>query len=135
MVRIVDTSVAIKWFVIEEGRESALSILAEMVHDPSSFAAPELFFFELAHLFHRLLPQATDEQQNLLGQVFTLGIPRFSLTHELLVAVLRFQRLGLSGYDAAYVALAEDLKGKWLTFDARAHAQISAFNLSELIAS
>ena len=33
-------------------------------------------------------------------------------------------KLGLSGYDACYAALARDLKGMWLTFDEQAHSFI-----------
>jgi predicted nucleic acid-binding protein len=31
---------------------------------------------------------------------------------------------GLTGYDACYAALAEELGAVWLTFDSRAHARI-----------
>ena len=42
----------------------------------------------------------------------------------------RFIRMGLTGYDAAYVAMAEELNGQWLTFDSKAHALIRDLNMS-----
>jgi len=45
----------------------------------------------------------------------------------------RFVAQGLTGYDACYAALAWDLKGQWLTFDARAHRMIQNRNLSYLL--
>jgi uncharacterized protein (DUF2249 family) len=53
MVRIIDASVAIKWFLFEPGRERALEVLAEILTSPSHFAVAELFYFEPAQVFHR----------------------------------------------------------------------------------
>ena len=39
----------------------------------------------------------------------------------------------LSGYDAAYVALAHLLKGLWITCDRKAHARVAGLGLSELL--
>jgi predicted nucleic acid-binding protein len=38
----------------------------------------------------------------------------------------RFVEMGLTGYDAVYVALAEELDATWLTFDSKAHSRIAA---------
>ncbi|HXK60957.1 MAG TPA: hypothetical protein PLP42_13795 [Acidobacteriota bacterium] len=78
MVRIIDASIGIKWFVEEKGRETALGLLANVLAKPSNFAVRELFFFELIHVFHRVLPNANDTQLALLEKVLILGIPRFS---------------------------------------------------------
>jgi predicted nucleic acid-binding protein len=55
------------------------------------------------------------------------------MSAELLHDIGEFKKLGLSGYDAAYVALARQLKGRWLTFDAKAHQKIKNLKLSELL--
>lgn len=133
MVRIIDPSVAIKWFVQEEGREMALLVLQELLESPESFAVPELFFFELAHVFNRILPKPTPKQLALFEQLFDVLLPRFAMTVELSQELRHLQRKGLSGYDAAYVALAKQLQGKWLTFDRRAHTQIARLHLSQLL--
>jgi predicted nucleic acid-binding protein len=133
MVRVIDTSVAIKWFVEEKGSEIALRILTDALERPEGFAVPELFFFELAHVFNRLFPSPTQEQCALLESVMDFGIARFNMTGELLRGVRRFQKLGLSGYDAAYVALADQLDGQWITFDSRAHQMIRKTRRSVLL--
>jgi predicted nucleic acid-binding protein len=133
MVRIIDASVAIKWFVDEAGRERALEVLKDVLHNPRSFAVPELFFFELAHVFYRLHPNPSQVQVQLLSDVTVLGVHRFAMTPELLKETRYYQKAGLSGYDAAYVALAKLLKGKWLTFDAIAHKKVARTKLSELL--
>ena len=57
------------------------------------------------------------------------------MTEGLAVKANRFVKLGLTGYDACYAALARDLKGRWLTFDKKAHELIqeekSSFCLDE----
>lgn len=133
MVKILDTSVAIKWFVQEKGHERALVVLGEVLESPGDYAVPELFYFELCHVFNRLFPRPQPSQLKLLKQVMLLGLHRFSLVPDMTETLRNFQNLGLSGYDAAYVTLAKMLKGKWLSFDKKAHDKIAHLKLSELL--
>lgn len=133
MVRIIDCSVAIKWFVAESGRAEAMAILRDVMEKPENFAVPELFYFELAHSFYRVLPKPTSEHMELCEQLLCFGIHRFSMTRELIHEIRAFQKLGLSGYDGAYVALAKLTKGKWVTCDEKAHKRIQHLNLSQLL--
>ncbi len=52
------------------------------------------------------------------------------MTESLAVKANRFVRLGLTGYDACYAALARDLKGMWLTFDEKAHNLVQKEKMS-----
>jgi predicted nucleic acid-binding protein len=45
----------------------------------------------------------------------------------------QFVKCGLTGYDACYAALAQDVKGMWLTFDQKAHTLIRKENVSWFI--
>lgn len=134
MVTVVDASVAIKWFVREPGQEVALTVLLEMLAKPKRFAVPELFFFELVHVFHRLIPQPPPQQVQVLHTVLDCGLPRFAMTPTLATAVQKLQGMGLSGYDAAYVALARELSGTWLTCDEKAHHRIKGLRISRILA-
>ena len=131
MVRIIDASVAIKWFVQEAGREVALRILADVLAKPRGFAVPHLFYFELTHVFNRTIPNPSVMHLQLFKQLLTIDIQRFAMTPDLYDATREFQQLGLSGYDAAYVALARLTKGRWLTFDYKAHERIAHLGFSE----
>ncbi len=44
-----------------------------------------------------------------------------------------FVKKGLTGYDAAYAALAKEMNGQWLTFDEKAHNLLVKENISQLI--
>lgn len=133
MVRVIDCSVAIKWFIPEKGRERALAVLRELLDAPEDFAVPELFYFELVHVLSNTLREVHSEHHQLFDQLLLLGVPRFSMTPDLLSETLVFRKLGLSGYDSAYVALAKLTKGKWVTFDRKAHQRIQNLHLSELL--
>ena len=133
MVTVIDASVAIKWFVREEGFERAMEILKELLSTPKKFAVPELFYFELVNVFNRLIPAPSKTQEELLAAIINIGINRFSMTSELAAETKNIQRLGLSGYDGAYLALAKLLKGRWVTFDQEAHNAISHLGLSECL--
>jgi len=133
MVRIIDASVALKWFLLEEGRDRALAVLDELLAMPAAFAVPELFYFELAHVFSRAIPNPSDVQKELLRHVAVLGVQRFAMTPALLVEILDLRRLGLSGYDAAYVGLAKLLEGQWVTCDRQAHARVAHLSLSTVL--
>lgn len=133
MVRVIDASVAIKWFVIEPGREAALDVLRQVLAKPRAFAVPELFYFEIANVVHRLIPKPSRLQRSLLHQLMTIGLQRYAMTPAWFDAIREIQSRGLSGYDAAYVALAQQLGGTWLTFDHTAHRTIAHLKCSEAL--
>jgi predicted nucleic acid-binding protein len=133
MVRIIDASVAVKWFVDEPDREDALEVLGGLLEKPNAFAVPELFFFELFHVLNRVAGDLNPGQSEILDNVLGLGIPRFSMTGELWETSRPFLKKGLSGYDAVYAALAKMLKGRWLTYDRRTYKKIAGENVCALL--
>lgn len=125
MIRVLDASVLIKWFVDERGRDRALAILEEVVERPRRFAVPALIWYELSHVLPRVTKEFEVAYRN-LEKVMHLGIPCFSATPERCARAMRLaKRARLSGYDAHYLVLAEELKGRWVTFDAKAAQSVS----------
>lgn len=57
-------------------------------------------------------------------------ILRYPMTPNISMRAERFVLRGLTGYDSVYAALAEELEGKWLTLDKKAHGMIEDENLS-----
>lgn len=133
MIQVVDTSVAIKWFIQERGQEQALGLLHDLLAHPQHYAVPELFYFELVHVFNRMIPSPNEGQLEILSQICMTAMNRFSMTADLMNLIRVFQKKGLSGYDASYVALAKILGGIWVTFDQKAHQKIAALRLSKLL--
>lgn len=133
MVRVVDASVGIKWFIKEDHSEQALECLQELFIGPESFAVPELFFFELVHTFNRLVASPNSTHLELLEMILVLPVRRFSMTSEMMREMKYFQNRGLSGYDAAYIALAKLTNGRWLTADKKAYKLVANEKLSMLL--
>lgn len=135
MIRIVDASVAIKWFVAgEEGRDEALAALEEIKSKPRYFGVPELFFDEMLSVFCRLVPSAEGviEYISLLQGLGMARFPNGSKTLE--TAAHLAKKCNLSGYDAIYAANARLVNGIWITADKKAHRKLAPLKLSMLIA-
>ncbi len=132
MIVVLDASVAIKWFVAEDEptQAAAVALLDDVVAGRITAAVPELFFYEvLAVLLRR--GRTADEAGRAVHLVTALGLRRFPLDEELAAESARLaEEHRLTGYDAAYAALAESLGGRWATFDEEAHRRVASLGLS-----
>jgi predicted nucleic acid-binding protein len=135
MIWILDASVAIRWFLIEEAHPAAEAVLQEVIDKPELFAVPESFFFETFSVLNRIHPQgASIFREGLLPLLYS-GILRHPFTESLAIQAESFLAKGLAGYDACYAALARELSGIWLTYDSKAHRKIQNQKLSHLLST
>jgi predicted nucleic acid-binding protein len=118
---VLDTSVAAAWFFVDEPhRREALEVRSSLRDSPERFVVPALFHSELLHVLARKSGRDLPFVREALGLLLRLGIRTLSLSDAALAAAARWACRGLSGYEATFVGLAEDLGGRWLTADARA---------------
>jgi predicted nucleic acid-binding protein len=117
---VLDASVAVRWFLEDESNENAERVLDRLVQQPGRFAVPELFCFEIFSVLQRLHPAPLKAFVEGVMPILQGGLLRYPMTESLAGRADKFERKGLSAYDACYVALAEELEGVWLTFDKRA---------------
>jgi len=130
MIWIIDASIAVRWFIEEEAHTHAEDVLEKVIDRPGRFAVPELFAFEVFSVLHRLHPNGLEAFRKGILPLLQGGIFRQPMTESLAVKANTFINLGLTGYEACYAALAMDLKGIWLTFDAQAHSLIRKKKIS-----
>jgi predicted nucleic acid-binding protein len=130
MIWVIDASVAVRWFINEEAHPLADEVLEQVISEPEKFAVPELFAFEVFSVLLRVHPNGLEVFRKGIIPLLQGGIFRQPLTESLAVKANRFVKLGLTGYDACYAALARDLKGRWLTFDKKAHELIQEEKVS-----
>lgn len=130
-LKIIDPSVAVKWFVLEEGeKEAAMHILDRIESSPSDFAVPELFFNEMLSVLCRLL-DSPDKVVDYMNALQDLGFHRIGNGRELLAAAAELAKShSVSGYDAVYAACAKLTGGIWITADQDAHDRLISANLS-----
>ena len=130
MIWVLDASVAVRWFIEEEVHPHADEVLGKLIDEPERFAVPELFAFEVFSVLQRLHPSGLKAFKKGIIPLLQGGMFRQPMTEGLAVKANRFVKLGLTGYDACYAALAHDLKGWWLTFDEKAHRLIEKEGVS-----
>ncbi|MBI3073447.1 MAG: type II toxin-antitoxin system VapC family toxin [Deltaproteobacteria bacterium] len=135
MTEIPDASVAIKWFVREgeTGLEAADEVHGRVVVSADRFAVPTLFVYEVAATLCRRIALENDLKTN-LRLLWALAIPAVAPDEALmaLAAEIAFKHR-VSGYDAAYIALAVHLRGTWLTFDAEAFRRVRSLGVARLL--
>ena len=133
MIWVLDPSVALRWFIEDEAHPHADAVLESVINAPETFAVPELFAFEIYAVLQRVHPEGLRVFTDGMAPLLESGILRHPMTVQLARMADRFTEMGLTGSDACYAALASDLKGKWLTFDKKAHRLLKQVNLTVLI--
>jgi predicted nucleic acid-binding protein len=127
---VLDASVAIRWYLADEAHPGADAILERLIGAPDLFAVPELFFFEVLAVLTRRHPRPLDIYQEVFLPVVEGGIFRHPMTASLAAHCSAFLARGLTGSDACYAGLADELGARWLTFDRRAHERIAGDGVS-----
>jgi predicted nucleic acid-binding protein len=130
MIWVIDASVAVRWFIEQESHPHADLVLEKMLSFPDRFAVPELFCFEVYAVLCWIHPRGNDVFLRGMIPILNCGILRYPMTEGLALQASSFLKKGLTGYDACYAALAKELKGRWLTFDDKAHQLIKASRVS-----
>jgi predicted nucleic acid-binding protein len=133
MMWVIDASVAVRWFLKNEVHPNANKILHSIINHPGFFAVPDLFCFEVFAVLGRLHPSPVDAYINGILPIIQGGILRQPMSKSLASNSGLMIKKGLTGYDAVYAALAKEIKGKWLTFDKKAHHCIKGEGISHLI--
>lgn len=133
MIWVIDASVAVRWYLADETDDAADAVLEGVIDAPRRFAVPELFAFEVYAMLQRLHPDGLKAFRQGIMPLLQGGVLRHPMTEALAIKANRFVKKGLTGYDACYAALAQDLKGYWLTFDKHAHRLIKDEGISCLL--
>jgi predicted nucleic acid-binding protein len=119
VLTIIDTSVAVKWFIADDEpkRAQALSVLESICAEPHRFAVPELFFNEMLAVFCRLVTPSS-EIKEYIQTLEQLGWERIGNGSQLLEKAAELAKeFHLGGYDAVFAASAALVEGVWLTAD------------------
>ena len=115
---VLDTSIAASWFFTDEVNHSAsLSVLHHLGLKSDRYFVPALFYSELIHVLSRKSANDILFVKDAIKKVICLGLRQLTLSESALDSIVSWSCKGLSGYDATFVALAQDLRGLWLTAD------------------
>jgi predicted nucleic acid-binding protein len=115
---VLDTSIVAGWFFFDEPlRDVSLIVRARLRDQPHRFLVPHLFHSEIVHVLARKSARDADFVRTAIELLLRLGVRTIALSESALLRTAHWACRGLSGYDATFTALAEDLGGKWLTAD------------------
>ncbi|MCA1571600.1 MAG: type II toxin-antitoxin system VapC family toxin [Chloroflexi bacterium] len=113
---VLDASVILKWFATEgeEGFRQARAVRDQYEAGRLLIVAPSLMFLEVLNIAGRRWSWAEPELLDLAGALDDLG---FDVAEPELRTVAAWTARGLTAYDSAYLALAEERGVRLLTDD------------------
>lgn len=119
---VLDTSVIMKWFSMEESRKQALKILNEVVKGRITLVEPELILYEMVNALW-FGKRITIRKINRIVNEFTRLEPEIApIDSNLLSTVLDLMnRFPITAYDASFIALANRNKIPLITADIKHH--------------
>lgn len=124
-VFVLDASVAVKWYVPEEGRERALRLRQDYMDEKIDLIAPNLIFYEVGNAV-RFHPGATAREvgeavRGLRGM--QVAVQNMTDTVVDSATEIAFTE-NITFYDAVYLAIAENVGVKFVTADKKLYEQI-----------
>lgn len=124
---VVDTSVAFKWFSLEEeNRESALQLLDDHLTGKTPIMVPDLFFYELSNAWSTKTSLSHDKIHEYLVILELSKLTITPMTFALLTnAVNLSKKYHVSVYDASYAELAAEKKCNLITADKKFVQQVN----------
>lgn len=123
---VIDTSVAVKWFFPESGKDKALELRKQHIDGKISLCTRDLFVYEFTSALRNYSSiKITDKDFTLAClAVDSLKIKYFSLEFsELKDLFLLSKKLSLSIYDCSYIVLTKKLKTTLYTADYKLYRQ------------
>ena len=118
---VIDASVGIKLFLVEDGSDAADTLFAALAQEsPAHFYVPDLFYSECANIlwkYTRRFDYPADNARQDVADLLALRLQTVS-TADLLTAALELAlQYGITAYDACYAALAQQLDLPLITAD------------------
>jgi predicted nucleic acid-binding protein len=122
---VLDASVVLKWFVDEMDSPLAISIREEFYDGKMEIVVPDLLLFEIANALRYNPTFTSKEIQEALETLFGMGIQIITPTLSLLEKTVELAEVyDVTCYDAAYLALSEELSFIFITADGRLYRKI-----------
>ena len=124
---LLDTSVVVKWFILEEDSERATSLRQAHVRDELALYAPDILLMELANALRYSPVVSAGEIPEALQVILDLNITvvRFDLDILVSAVSLGLER-DLAVYDAYFLALAQAMEIPLITADRRMLSRLTA---------
>ena len=126
-VAVLDTSVVVKWFRRgEEGTDQALMLRQAYLDGALGIAVPDLLLYELGNVLRYKPDLDSGKVSAAVESVLAMGLSLHAVTRERLTRAVELAFAhDVTIYDAAFIALAEELRSDFITADERLARRIS----------
>lgn len=117
---IIDSSVAVKWYLPDESDDKALKIKSAFAKGTILIAVPLLFFYEVSNILRTTIKSlriTREASVRAYQDLLKLNFTNYSSKELLKLALEKALVLDITSYDAAYVVLAEHLQIPLFTAD------------------
>ncbi len=136
-VYVVDTSVAIKWYIPEPLSDRVVQYLKQLQQGQVEFLSPDLIVAEMGNILWKKFRRGelTMDEVRLIAATLADALPVKLTESKVLLpsAVEIATACGLAVYDSLYLALAAVRQAKLLTADRRLAESVQSTSLSPLI--
>ena len=120
---VVDPSVAVKWYIPEDFSDLAVTFLKKLEDPDVNFYAPSLFKLEFSNAIRKYMIRkliSEDIARTILEEVKRLPIIYVEITWERVERAFFYAvERNLTLYDALYIIIAKEIRGKLITADKR----------------
>lgn len=131
---VLDASVVFKWLVEEGDSGRAIKYLTDHISGAEAIAVPELLFYELANVLSTKFNLTPLESREAFKSIWDIELESHHLGLNDYQRVIHWSnKLNLSGYDAAYITLAEKLGSEFVTADAKLYRSCSELGFVKLL--
>ena len=115
---VVDSSVCIKWFCLEEETDKALFLRESYIKGTKILAIPDLILYEVAYALRHNKKVQEHDVQEAVESMFKLGVDIIVPTTEMLNSAITLAfAFNITVYDAVFLALADILSFECITAD------------------
>ncbi len=123
---IIDSSVAFKWLVQEEGREKARVFLQNHIEKKNPILVPSLIFYELTNAWACKGTLTTKQVKAKIEKMKSYDLKTINLDFNILkMAAELAKEYKISAYDAIYIALAQKKKCDFITADRKLVSKVN----------
>ncbi len=128
-MNVLDASVIIKWFIVEEDSDKATYLRKEYMKNLTQIAVPDLMLYELTNALRFNKNITSDKIIMALQAIFDIELSIVTPTlSELKRAISISEEFDVSIYDSTYLALASLIDFQLITADEKFYRKIISKN-------
>lgn len=129
---VVDASVAVKWFNVEEFSENAEKLKDKHLKTEITLVSPVLMIFEVLNALRYNPDLGANDVKDAFDDLLGIQIKLYPVDEWLSGAVSMAYDYGLTIYDASYVALAKHLDCTLYTADSKIWDKVKLDNIRSI---